>query len=499
MMADTSSNFSRDNSLAYTIRDTTPAIRKGPSTVERPANRPKITVVIPRGEVIRNFAHSGALDLLKASADVSLITVKPKNSAQLLSRLSEDIYPLKEINEHRIVRLQREILDMAHGRWLWSRAAQFRWRERDKEARTGAKKAARLTKKALCMPFANRIGLKALSRLERMSSYMLRTTDEYVNLMREVRPDVVFNGSHIHSRNAIQAVQAAQWLGITTATFIFSWDNLTSQGRILLPYDHYIVWSDKLKSQLLKMYDWIEPSKVHVTGTPQFDFHFRSDLYTSRDEFCRRHRVDPTRPIVLYTTGMSNHMPGEPEIVAEIADMLTEYPDGSRPQLMVRVYPKDLSGRFDELKKRRRDIRFLDVAWDKDWLTPGEVDAKDLVNTLRHCDLGINIASTISLELCMFEKPVINVGYNPASIPESFVSFREYYDFDHYAPVAASGAIEVAFDRHQMRKMIANALTDPERLSTRRKLLIEDMFGDMLDGNSARRVSDVLLSIASKC
>ena len=55
------------------------------------------------------------------------------------------------------------------------------------------------------------------------------------------------------------------------------------------------------------------------------------------------------------------------------------------------------------------------------------------------------------------------------------------------------------FDRHQMRKMIANALAHPERLSSRRKLLIDDMFGDMLDGNSAQRVSNVLLSIASKC
>ena len=336
-----------------------------------------------------------------------------------------------------------------------------------------------------------------LSKIERASSYMLRTTDEYIRLMREMKPDIVFNGSHIHSRNAIQAVQAAQWLGIKTATFIFSWDNLTSQGRILLPYDHYLVWSHALKRQLLDMYPDIRPENVHVTGTPQFDFHFRPELYSSREEFCRRVGIDPKRPIVLYTTGMANHMPGEPEMVEEIADMLADRLFDSQPQLLVRVYPKDTTGRFESLKGKRKDVRFLDVAWEKDWLTPGEADSADLVNTLRHCDLGINIASTISLELCMFDKPVINVGYNPRSLDESILNVADYYEFDHYAPVAASGAIEVARDRDQMREMIGKALSDPSRRSPQRKALIEKMFGDLLDGNSAQRVSDVLLEIAS--
>lgn len=461
------------------------------------ATRPRITLVIPRGEVIRNFVHSGVLDRLKRDANISLLTVKPKNSYRMLTECVDDIHPLTDIRERRIVRIQREILDMAHGRWLWSRAARFRWRSHDQDARTIRAKAIRMTKKALSMPFANNLGLKALSRVERSSSYMLRTTNDYIDLMRRLKPDIVFNGSHIHSRNAIQAIQAAQWLGITTATFIFSWDNLTSQGRILLPYDHYLVWSDKLKRQLLEMYDWIDPENVHVTGTPQFDFHFREDLYTKREEFCEKFKVDPSRKIVLYTTGMSNHMPAEPEIVEEIADMLAEYPEESRPQLLVRVYPKDTTARFDELRERRRDIRFLDVAWEREWLTPEAGDSADLVNTLRHCDVGINVASTVSLELCMFDKPVINVGYNPSSVSEQTLRYGEYYDFDHYAPVVASGAVEVAWDREQMRNQIRSALSQPGRLSAERSALIKEMFGEMLDGNSAKRVSEVLLKLAT--
>jgi hypothetical protein len=141
------------------MHDTSPKL-----TVPRALpSRPRIAFVIPRGEVIRNFAHSGVLDQLKRTADVSLITVQPKGSDGLLSRLSDDVHPLKNIAERRIVRIQRDIIETAHARWLWSQAAQFRWRVRDSEALTVKQKAIRLTKKALSFPFSNRVGLRTLS------------------------------------------------------------------------------------------------------------------------------------------------------------------------------------------------------------------------------------------------------------------------------------------------------------------------------------------------
>jgi len=138
---------------------------------------------------------------------------------------------------------------------------------------------------------------------------------------------------------ATQAVQAAQWLGIPTATFIFSWDNLTSQGRIMLPYDYYIVWNEALKKQLLEMYEWICPERVFVTGTPQFDFHFRPEFYQSRKDFCASVGADATRPLILYTTGMANHMPCEPELVEEIADLLPNIGEHPPHNMSLALHP----------------------------------------------------------------------------------------------------------------------------------------------------------------
>lgn len=458
---------------------------------------PPIAVIFPRGEAIRNFVYTGTLDRLAEDADLHVLTVSPfPEFEEMLRTKCDGVYPLNDHGDRWIVRIQREMIGMAHNRWLWSRAAQERSRLRDKEAQTFREKAFRAIKKIICLPFTNTIGLKVLSNLERASSRLFRTTNEYIELYESIRPGLVFNASHVHSRNATRAIEAAQWLGIPTATFIFSWDNLTSQGRITLPYDYYIVWNDKLKQQLLEMYDGIKPERVFVTGTPQFDFHFRDEFYSSREEFCEQVSADPLRPIVLYTTGMANHMPGEPEIVESIANILAEFPESERPQLLVRVYGKDLTGRFDELRHRRPDIGFADPVWEPAWLTPKYEDTSALVNALRHCSLGINVASTISLELCMFDKPVINVGFNPKSVPNEDLSYADYYEFEHYKPVVESGAVQVAWDLDEMRRLIGDSLNAPGECKKHRKELIDSMFGSTLDGNSSTRVAESLLEIA---
>ena len=457
-----------------------------------------IVCVFPRGEAIRNFAYTGALESLQEQCGCTVLSVKPNDEIwQYLAKRCGDLRLLEEFKERYPVRILREVLDVAHGRWLWSEAAQERWRLRDSETVTVSQKLKRWGKKVAVGPLSTRAGLNLLSRTERTASRVLSPTSHYLNLFREWRPSLVFNASHVHSRNAIQAVQSAQWLEIPTATFIFSWDNLTSQGRVLPPYDYYLVWNEGIKEQLLNIYDFVKPQQIFVTGTPQFDSHFHPENFWSREEFCRRVGADPARPIVLYATGMPNHMPGEDQIVEQIADMLGEMKSFGPPQLLVRVYAKDRSGRFEPLKQRRPDILFQEVPWEVNWLTPKPEDVPLWTNTLRHSALGINVASTVSLELCMFDKPVINVGYNPPSVPEGELSYARYYRFDHYAPVVASGAVRVAKSQAEMSGLLRQALEYPSEDAPKRKNLLQQMFGQSLDGQCGQRVAETLLNLAA--
>jgi hypothetical protein len=456
-----------------------------------------IVAILPRGEAIRNFVYSGVLDEIARDAKVTLVSVVPSDDLETTLRAHcHQFISLREIRESSVVENIREVLDMAHGRWLWSKAAQDRWLVHDLEATGNGDYWKRSIKKIVCRPFATRAGLEMLSKLERVSSRALHTTDEYVRLFKKINPSLVFNGSHVHSRVAIQAVQAAQWLGIPTVAFIFSWDNLTSQGRIIPSYDYYLVWNEGLQTQLLDIYDFVKPEQVIVTGTPQFDFHFRREYRWSRNEFCANVGADPELPIVLYSTGMANHMPGEPLIVERLAAILREMTEFGPPQLLVRVYPKDHTNRFDDVKRRNPDVLFPEIPWERKWLTPRIEDTYLLTNTLGHVALGINIASTVSLELCMFDKPVINVGYNPHGLDISPLDYSRYYDFDHYRPVVQSGAVRVAWSEDEMRLLLRQALSNPQADRSNRRALIESMFGHSLDGYSGTRIAHCLIKLA---
>ena len=460
--------------------------------------RPRIVAILPRGEAIRNFVYSGALDDLSKEADLHLLSIVPNNEIwKYLTRKFEQIIPLNENEDSWIVRFIREVLDLAHGRWLWSSGAQVRWEWRDQEANTWKGWLKRTTKKLLCYPFAGRAGLELLSGIEIKASQWLRNTDEFINLFRELKPDLVFNASQVHSNVAFPAVHAAYELGIPTSTFVFSWDNLTSQGRIFPEYDFYVVWDENLRRGLLEIYGKLKPEQIFVTGTPQFDFHFRPEFFWTREEYCLRMGLDPGRPIVLYSTGMANHVIGEPWIVEKIADMLAAMTDLGPPQLVVRILPKGPQGDFDDLKSRRKDIHIPHIPWEQRWLTPTLEDTWLLTNSLRHADVGINIASTISLELCMLDKPVINVGFPPPHLdPTREFDYTRYYNFEHYRPIVESGAIDMAYSEDELRQKIVNNLRNPSELSEKRRALIRKFFGERLDGRSSSRVAQALYQMA---
>jgi len=147
-------------------------------------------------------------------------------------------------------------------------------------------------------------------------------------------------------------------------------------------------------------------------------------------------------------------------------------------------------------KQRRPDILFPEVPWEPAWLTPKIEDSALLINTLRHAAVGINVASTISLELCMFDKPVINVAYNPSGVSLDEVNYARYYEFDHYQPVAQSGAVMLAGSESELAEMLRRALNAPEADSLVRANLVRSMFGKLLDGGSGLRIARQLVSIA---
>lgn len=461
--------------------------------------KPHIVLIVPRGEAVRNFIYSDTLRLLSQQARVTLLSVVTNERILRYARpYVERIIPLEEHTERRLVRYLRHVIHYAHFRWLWSKVAQNIWEWHDAEATTLPRKAKRLVWKAVIRLLANRPALRMLSALEREATWFLRPDDHFVRLFRELQPDLVFNTSHIHGPAGELPAKIAHHMGIPVAGFIFSWDNLTSRSRIFVPYDYYFVWHTGMRDQLLHIYPEIPAERVFITGTPQFDFHFKPEFQLSREELAQRIGFDPSRPYILYTTGIAHHFPEEHRTVELVIRLLDGIPVTPKPQLVVRTYIKDTSPEMLALAQRKLpDVFFPPPLWDKEWFTPLYEDLAIYTSLLRHAALGINAASTVSLELLMHDKPVINLGFDPpgSSVPHHFRYVR-HIEFDHYWPVATSGAVMVARSAEDLREMLIHGLTQPECGSERRRQFISAMFGDTLGAEAACRVAERLIQLA---
>ncbi len=470
------------------------------------ARKPHIVLIVPRGEAVRNFLYSDTLKILSEQAKVTLLSVI--HDAPFQERFGpqvEAIHPLenKKYDENRWLRSIRFIIHEAHFRWLWSEVAKNTWELRKGKAITPVQQAKRIALERLIEPLANRPALEALTKLENYLSYVLRPDDEFNNLFARLKPDLVFNCSHIHGQAAAELpAKIAHRMGIPVAGFIFSWDNLTSRSRIFVPYHHYIVWHEPMRDQLLDLYPKIDPDDVTVTGTPQFDFHFKPEYWLSREEVCRRVGLDPARPFVFYTTGLDKHFPEEHRTVERVIQLLEELDLPEKPQLLVRTYVKGISKEMRALAARMEDnpdVVFPPVAWDEKWYMPQYEDLALYTSLLRECALGINPASTVTLELMMHNKPVINLGFDPpgSRIPHRFRWIRHIH-FDHFRPVAESGGTMVAYKPEDLGPFIQRGLTRPHADKEAQDRFIKSVFGDTLDGKAGQRVAEHLLQLARR-
>ncbi|GAB5522690.1 MAG: hypothetical protein Roseis2KO_05620 [Roseivirga sp.] len=476
-------------------------------------------VLFPRGEAIANFLSDVFIEKLKESfTEIHFLTLEAQSLTDYTSLLSEvdSVEVMKKHKRHYLFRFMNSFLDLAHNLKIKTVSSKDRIKFRRAQAFSPIEKLKLELTVFFARFFANEPGTRLLERMCETVHKWLNNKKEIEDYIDRVQPDVAFNTSHIHGSISELYLYTLKQRGVKLVSFIFSWDNITSQGRIIPRYHQLFTWNHESKGLVEKYYGKDYANRIQVTGTPQFDHYFhefhKPDL--SRQEFCEYYGLNPDRPIVLYSSGMPHHMPGEPIIVKRILDSFEEhFTIETRPQLIMRVYPKDHSGRFEPLR-RLENIVFQDPLWNEALLLPS-LDAKYILKqTLKNVDAGINIASTITLELLMFDKKVLNIGFTPvkreddeieAEVGEienkmysakqrAMVSFKDnakWYEYDHYKDVAESNCILICREEALLNADIRSTFSFELRPENKKKLM-KKKFSDTLDGNGIIRIVESL-------
>lgn len=340
-------------------------------------------------------------------------------------------------------------------------------------------RAMRKAAQAIGRVSANPRGIAALGWGHSREVSRVPEVAHYRKLFQDIRPTVLFC-SHQRPLHILPPVLAARSLGIPTATFIFSWDNLTSKGRIAAPFDHFLVWSELMRSELLKYYPDVHPDRVHVVGTPQFDPYADLGLLWSREEFFRRVGADLNRPLVCYSGGDIITCPEDHFHIRILMEQVRTGRIRGNPQILLRPAPVDEGSRYDQVRRDFPELIYARPDWvhtvPDDWslILPLPGDVQFLANVTQHSDLNINMASTMTLDFAIHDRPVVNIAFDVNDPPpHGEPLWRHFYEFEHYRPVVELGAARFARTADEMAEHVNTYLENPSLDKDARRKFVE--------------------------
>lgn len=461
----------------------------------------KIALLLPDGVGVRNFVLGSFLECACRRHEVLALHGIPEKQLELYPTLRGPTVtpePLRPFQDRPSLYLMRQALGFAQMYWAQTRSMRFRLARPVKGS--WRSKAAHHAAKALGRWSASP---ERIQRLDRWHCAQVRKTPEvegYRQLFQKHAPAILFC-SHQRPSSIVPPVVAARSLGIPTATFIFSWDNLTSKARIAAPFDHYMVWSQHMREELLRFYPEIRPDRVHVVGTPQFDAYARKGLHWTRGEFFQKIGADPSRPLLCYSGGDTATCPEDALHVNVILQLIADGKIKRSPQVLVRPAPVDSGKRYAEIRRRWPQMIFAQPRWIETepnaWsgVLPLPEDVEMLVNITAHSDVNINLASTMTLDFAIHDKPVVNVAFDVANPPPFGIPLWDYYyQYEHYQPVVQLGAARIARSPEALAQHINDYLDNPALDREGRRQFVDLEVGTPI-GQSSQTIVDSLEKI----
>ncbi|MCL4793564.1 MAG: hypothetical protein KJZ84_03330 [Bryobacteraceae bacterium] len=460
----------------------------------------KTLFLVPDGVGVRNFLLDPFAQFVGQVLDpVVLAGFRPELLPEEARRWSP--LPFLPFREGPVVALLRYALAYAH-QYRWGSYAMLSNLARPVAGPFKVRLLHRVAKR-VGRACGHAAGIKWLARLLEAENTRRREFREYQQLLRRLNPLVVFC-THQRPVSVVPIVLAAHSLGIPTVTFIYSWDNLSGQGRIPAPFDYYFVWSTLMKSELLRYYPDVRDNQVVITGTPQFDAYADTSLYVSREEFCRRVGADPARPLICYSGGDRTTCPNEPNQLALFLELARRGRFEGNPQILFRPSPADEGSRFDWVRERYPELIYARPRWrfapNSNWVNnmPTQEDVTLLVNLARHANIGVNMASTMTMDFAVFDKPVVNIAYwseDPANLQST--PWPKFYSYEHFKPVVDLRATLIADSAESLVDCVNAALADPGVCRDgRRQLLALQM--DNPPGGASARQAEALIGIARR-
>ena len=180
--------------------------------------------------------------------------------------------------------------------------------------------------------------VRALLRIERT----LPVPDLVTKTISDFQPDLVVSSPYLSiGSSEADYLRAARRLGIRTALFVASWDNLTNKGLVKIQPDRVFVWNEIQRREAAELHG-LDPESVVVTGAQRFDGWFEQRPRWSRAEFCELVGLAPEKPYVIYLCSSPFIAPDEVPFVERLLERLRRDDSPLRDVgVLVRPHPQN--------------------------------------------------------------------------------------------------------------------------------------------------------------
>ena len=342
------------------------------------------------------------------------------------------------------------------------------------------------------------IGLKSLlGRLVSRPNAPYALSDRLVShpamerLFDEHRPALVVCANPGLVFSEVPLMRTARRRGVPCMVIDASWDNFTNKLLPVRQADRLVVWNEIIKAQAVTLHGY-QPDAVRVAGAPQFDVHFKPQARATRDEFFRRIGADPSRKLIAVTTTPRALYRHHDHVLRVLAGAIAGGPLAGA-QVLVRLHPRDEIAAYDEFAGTphviiEKPFRHTVTVADGLAIDVMPEHQRHLGDTLCHADVVVNVASTITIEACIFDTPVVNICFDGPEEEPYVRSARRYYRFTHYVNITNRHAVRVAQSPAEMVEAVARYLGDPTLDAEGRRQVVLDQC-QYTDGRSAARVA----------
>jgi hypothetical protein len=288
-------------------------------------------------------------------------------------------------------------------------------------------------------------------------------------LVAAERADAVAAVGVIRAPEFVEYLKAAARDGIPTASWVQSWDNLSSKGLLHFTADRVFVWNATQRDELARYHD-VPPDHVCVTGAQTFDHWFDGSSPVTRADFCRRYGFEPERPIILYlaSSRLAESSPEDFFVSWLRAVRSSSDPTLEGASVLARPHPTAEQPWLELELDDRRTVVSTQAAF-------SGINSSEFRDRFRdelyHATVAVGINTSAMIDAAIFGKPVCTV-----ELPELAHGQRGLVHFEYLSTVGGG--------------LLRSAPSLDEHVATLRKLVRRDPYAQ--DERSLRFVEEFI-------